>query len=158
MDVSYVNPFIMSTIETLQKMLNVESHAGTLAIKNNALHTFDVTGVIGLSGEAAGSICLSFPQDVALRTVSALLGMEVTDMGDEVTDGIGELVNIVAGNAKQYLTAQKYNLSISLPKVVIGRSHSVASMSGVPTFVVPILSKLGEFAMEISLKTPEAKK
>ena len=156
MDVSYVNPFVVSTIETLKKMLNVESKAGTLSLKNNSLHTFDVTGVIGLSGEAAGSICLSFPQDVALKSVSALLGINVTDMGDEVTDGIGELVNIVAGNAKQYLT--KYNLSISLPKVVMGRNHSIASMTGIPTIVVPILSSLGEFAMEISLKTPEPPK
>ncbi|MDR2578466.1 MAG: chemotaxis protein CheX [Chitinispirillales bacterium] len=154
MDVSYVNPFVMSTIETLKKMLNVEGKAGKLALKDSLQHSYDVTGVIGLTGEAAGSICLSFPQDVAFRVVSALLGMEVSMMGDEVTDGIGELVNIVAGNAKQYLT--KYNLSISLPKVVVGRNHSVASMSGIPTIVVPILSSLGEFAMEISLKTPEA--
>ncbi|MCL2433911.1 MAG: chemotaxis protein CheX [Clostridia bacterium] len=156
MDVSYVNPFVVSTIETLQKMLNIESKAGRLSLKDSALHSFDVTGVIGLTGEAAGSICLSFPQDVAFRAVTALLGMPVTMMGDEVTDGIGELVNIVAGNAKQYLT--KYNLSISLPKVVVGRNHSIASMSGVPTIVVPIVSSLGEFAMEISLKTPESKK
>jgi len=156
MDVSYVNPFVVSTIETLKKMLNIDSSAGKLTLKDSSLHSFDVTGVIGLTGEAAGSICLSFPQDVAFKAVSALLGMQISMMGDEVTDGIGELVNIVAGNAKQYLT--KYNLSISLPKVVVGRNHSVASMSGVPTIVVPILSSLGEFAMEISLKTPEAKK
>jgi chemotaxis protein CheX len=156
MDVSYVNPFVVSTIETMQKMLNIESKAGKLSLKDSTLHSYDVTGVIGLTGEAAGSICLSFPQDIAFKAVSALLGMEVTIMGDEVTDGIGELVNIVAGNAKQYLT--KYNLSISLPKVVIGRNHSVASMTGIPTIVVPILSSLGEFAMEISLKTPEVKK
>jgi chemotaxis protein CheX len=99
---------------------------------------------------------LSFPQDVAFKVVSALLGMNITMMGDEVTDGIGELVNIVAGNAKQYLT--KYHLSISLPKVVVGRNHSVASMSGIPTTVVAVLSSLGEFAMEISLKTPEVDK
>ncbi|MCL2219508.1 MAG: chemotaxis protein CheX [Chitinispirillia bacterium] len=156
MDVSYVNPFVVSTIETLQKMLNIEGKAGKLSLKDSSLHSYDVTGVIGLTGEAAGSICLSFPQEVAFKAVTALLGMPVTMMGDEVTDGIGELVNIVAGNAKQYLT--KYNLSISLPKVVVGRNHSVASMSGVPTIVVPIVSSLGEFAMEISLKTPEVKK
>jgi len=156
MDVSYVNPFVVSTIETLQKMLNIDGKAGRLSLKDSSVHSYDVTGVIGLTGEAAGSICLSFPQDVAFKAVTALLGMPVTMMGDEVTDGIGELVNIVAGNAKQYLT--KYNLSISLPKVVVGRNHSIASMSGVPTIVVPILSTLGEFAMEISLKTPETRK
>jgi len=155
MDVSYVNPFVKSTIETLKKMLNIESTAGKLSLKDSAVHSYDITGVIGLSGEAQGSICLSFPQAIAFKAVSALLGMPVTAMGDDVSDGIGELVNIVAGNAKQYLT--KYNLSISLPKVIIGKDHSVASMTGIPTIVVPILSSLGEFAMEISLKTPEVK-
>jgi len=155
MDVSYVNPFVMSTIETLKKMLNIESTAGKLSLKDSAVHSYDITGVIGLSGEAQGSICLSFPQAIAFKAVSALLGMPVTAMGDDVSDGIGELVNIVAGNAKQYLT--KYNLSISLPKVIIGKDHSVASITGIPTIVVPIVSSLGEFAMEISLKTPEVK-
>jgi len=155
MDVSYVNPFVMSTIETLKKMLNIESTAGKLSLKDSAVHSYDITGVIGLSGEAQGSICLSFPQAIAFKAVSALLGMPITAMGDDVSDGIGELVNIVAGNAKQYLT--KYNLSISLPKVIVGKDHSVASITGIPTIVVPIVSSLGEFAMEISLKTPEVK-
>lgn len=156
MDVSYVNPFIKSTIETFNKMLNIDCSAGKLSLKNNEVHTYDITGVIGLSGEAAGSICLSFPQEIAFKAVSALLGVQITAMSDDVTDGIGELVNIVAGNAKQYLT--NYKLSISLPKVIVGNNLSTASVRGVPTIVVPILSSLGEFAMEISLKTPEAHK
>ncbi len=156
MDVSYVNPFIVSTIETFKKMLNTDIRPGKVALKDSEVHTFDVSGIIGLSGEAQGSICLSFPKVIALRVVSALLGMEIKIIGDDVADGIGELANIVAGNAKQHLT--KYNLSISLPKVVIGKDHKVASQRGVPTIVVPFSSKLGEFAMEIALKTPEVKK
>jgi len=151
MDVAYANPFIVSTIETFKKMLNIEGKTGKIALKNNVNYTYDVSGVIGLSGEAQGSICLSFPKEVALKAVSALLGMEIKEMGPDISDGIGELVNIVAGNAKQYLT--KYNLSISLPKVIIG-NHSVASTKDVPTLVVPFISSLGEFAIEIALKTP----
>ncbi|MDR0307651.1 MAG: chemotaxis protein CheX [Chitinispirillales bacterium] len=154
MDVAYANPFIVSTIETFKKMLNIEGKTGKLAVKTNDKHTYDVSGVIGLSGEAQGSICLSFPKDVALKAVSALLGMEIKEIGPDVSDGIGELVNIVAGNAKQYLT--KYTLSISLPKVVIG-NHTIAVTKDVPTLVVPFISSLGEFAIEIALKTPEAK-
>jgi chemotaxis protein CheX len=155
MDVSYVNPFVVSTIETFKKMLNVECKPGKLSLKDNSHHSYDLTGVIGLSGEAQGSICLSFPQEVAFKAVAALLGIQVTTMSDDVTDGIGELVNIVAGNAKQYLT--NYKLSISLPKVIVGQNHSVASMRDVPTIVVPIVSAMGEFAMEIALKTPDPK-
>jgi len=155
MDVAYANPFIVSTIETFKKMLNIEGKTGKVALKVNNSYSYDVSGVIGLSGEAQGAICLSFPKEVALKAVSALLGMEIKEMGPDVSDGIGELVNIVAGNAKQYLT--KYSLSISLPKVIIGKDLVLAPTKGVPTLVVPFISSLGEFAIEISLKTPEAK-
>jgi len=155
MDVSYANPFIVSTIETFKKMLNIEGKTGKVVLKASSAYTYDVSGVIGLSGEAQGAICLSFPKEVALKAVSALLGMEIKEMGPDVSDGIGELVNIVAGNAKQYLT--KYSLYISLPKVIIGRDLQLAPTKGVHTLVVPFISSLGEFAIEISLKTPDAK-
>ena len=155
MDVSYANPFIVSTIETFKKMLNIEVKTGKVALKPDENYTYDVSGVIGLSGEAQGAICLSFPQDVALKAVSALLGMEIKEMGPDVTDGIGELVNIVAGNAKQYLT--KYSLSISLPKVITGKDIKLAPTKGIPGLMVPFISSLGDFAIEISLKTPDSK-
>lgn len=152
MDVAYVNPFILSTIETFSKMLNCDAKPGKIALKNESIHTFDVSGIIGLSGEAQGSICLSFPKVMALKVVSALLSMEIKIIGPEVADGIGELANIVAGNAKQHLS--QFSLSISLPKVIIGKDHSIAPMRGIPSIIVPFTSTMGEFAMEISLKTP----
>ncbi len=155
MDVAYVNPFILSTIETFRKMLNKDIKPGKVAIKNDSTYTYDVSGVIGLSGEAQGSICLSFPKVIALRVVSAFIGTEIKIVGVEVADAIGELANIIAGNAKQHLT--QFNLSISLPKVIMGTGHKIASQRGVPTIIVPFSSSLGEFAMEVSLKTPERK-
>ena len=151
MDVSYVNPFIRATIETFQTMLNVKLEVGTPELKNEAKHTYDVSGIIGLSGEAQGIISLSFPKELALKVVSALLGTEIKTITPDVTDGIGEIVNIVAGYAKQYLT--EYKLSISLPNVVVGSGHQIAVPSGVMTIVVPFQSSIGELAMEIALKT-----
>lgn len=151
MDVSYINPFIISTIETFQKMLKSEAKPGQVQLKNETTYTYDVSGVIGLSGEAQGSICLSFPKLIALKVVSALVGAEIKIVGPEVADAIGEIANIIAGNAKQHLT--QYNLSISLPKVIMGKDHKIASQRGVPTIVVPFNCSLGNFAMEVSLKT-----
>ena len=153
MDVAYINPFVISTIETFNKMLSSDAKPGKIALKDSAIHSYDISGIIGLSGEAQGSICLSFPKLIALKVVSALLGMEIKIVGAEVSDAIGELANIVAGNAKQHLT--QFNLSISLPKVIIGKDHTVASQRGIPTIVVPFISNLGNFAMEVSLKTPQ---
>lgn len=152
MDVAYINPFVVSTIETFKKMLNTDVKPGKVQLKNDTTHTYDISGVIGLSGEAQGSICLSFPKLIALKVVSTLVGSDIKIVGPDVSDAIGEIANIIAGNAKQHLT--QFNLSISLPKVIIGKDHKIASQRGIPTIVVPFDSPIGNFAMEVSLKTP----
>jgi chemotaxis protein CheX len=151
MNVAYVNPFISATMNMFKTMLNTDLKPGTPAIKKELSPAYDISGVIGLSGEAQGSIALSFPKSVALKIVSALIGMEIKIVGPELTDGIGELANIIAGNAKQDLT--QFRLSISLPNVIIGKDHVIASPSGTPTIIVPFTCSFGNFAMEMSLKT-----
>jgi chemotaxis protein CheX len=151
MDVSYVNPFISATINVFKTMLRTEIRAASPKLKAQPYPSYDVSGIIGLSGDAQGSIALSFPKLLALKIVSTMLGADIKVIGPEITDGIGELANIVAGNAKQDLS--RFNMSISLPNVVIGKNHILTAPSGSPTMVVPFSCGLGEFAMEVSLKT-----
>jgi chemotaxis protein CheX len=151
MDVSYVNPFISATVNVFKTMINTEIMPGKPRLKSIPHPTYDISGIIGLSGNAQGSIAISFPKILALKVVSKMLDSEIKVVGPELTDGIGELANIIAGNAKQGLA--QYQLSISLPNVIIGKDHTIASQSGIPTIVVPFVSQLGEFAMEISLRT-----
>ena len=151
MDVSFVNPFINSTIETCKTMLNLDVEPQKPRLKQDEALEHDISAVIGLSGNARGTIALSFTKIMALKSVSAMLGMEIKVVGEDVSDGVGELVNIIAGHAKQNLT--NYELSISLPNVIIGNGHRIQSISGVPTIVVPFSCEYGEFTMEITLKT-----
>ncbi len=151
MDVSYVNPFIKATVLTFKTMINLDVVPVTPKIKEGNDMTYDVSGIIGLSGEAQGSIAISFPKLAALKIVSAILGIKIKIIGEDVTDGIGELANIVAGNAKQDLT--KYKLTISLPNVIVGKNHYVKFHSCTKTIIVPFKCTLGDFAMEVSLKT-----
>jgi chemotaxis protein CheX len=151
MNVSYINPFIISTIETFKTMLRTEIVPGKPIIKQKSDFSHDVSGIIGLSGGAQGCIAMSFPSDVALKSVSAMLGTEIKEMGEDLTDGIGEIANIVAGNAKQHLKG--LNLNISLPNVVVGKNHMLGGPKGIPTIIIPFTSALGEFTMEVQLKT-----
>jgi chemotaxis protein CheX len=151
MDVSFINPFVKATVETFSTMLSIKLQTGNPLLKQNAKHSYDISGVIGLSGEAQGVISLSFPKILSLKIVSSLLGEDIKVVGPELTDGIGEITNIVAGYAKQFLT--QYKLSISLPNVVIGSNHRIEIQSGIPTIVVPFDCSIGNFAMEVALKT-----
>jgi chemotaxis protein CheX len=151
MNVAYINPFITSTLETFKTMTGAQVRAGKPRAKSEPSPSYDVSGIIGLSGTAQGSVALSFPKAMALKVVSKLLGTPVKIVGPELIDGVGELANIIAGNAKQHLNG--LDLSISLPNVVVGNDHIIGNKSGIPTIVVPFGSDLGDFAMEISLKT-----
>jgi chemotaxis protein CheX len=151
MNVAFVNPFVTATIHLYKTMLKADITPGTIRVKAEPFPTYDVSGIIGLSGDAKGAIAMSYPKVVALKTISAFLGMELKVVGPELTDAIGELANIVAGNAKLGLT--QYNLSISLPNVIYGRDHMMATQSGIPTLLVPFITPYGEFIMEVALKT-----
>jgi len=148
MDVKYINPFVISTKETFSKMLSIDLEMEKMYVKA-ANETSDITGIIGLSGQAKGIVAVTFSRITALRSVSVFLGMKCLTLDDTVSDAVGELINIIAGNAKQYLS--DLNVDISLPKVIIGQGHSVAEMKEVPTVVIPFSSKLGEFKLEVAL-------
>jgi chemotaxis protein CheX len=151
MDVSYINPFIIATKTCFSTMMSIDIHSENPSLKRHPYPTYDISGVIGLSGNAQGSISLSFPRTDAENFVKMMLSNTPTLSEEEMTDGIGEIVNIIAGNAKQHLT--NFDLSISLPNVIIGKRHTLAGQSGSPTIVVPFSSDGGKFAMEVSLKT-----
>jgi chemotaxis protein CheX len=151
MNVTFVNPFLKATNETFKTMMGIEPTMDKPILKSTVEHLYDVSGVIGLSGEAQGTIAISFSKVTALRVVSKMLGVELKIVNSDLTDGIGEIANIIAGYAKQYLT--DYKISISLPNVVIGSGHELVSPTSVNVIVVPYNCELGEFAIEVALKT-----
>lgn len=149
--VEHINPFIMATVETFKTMLTTPVSPGKLMLVKGAQIQSDISGIIGLSGGAKGSIILTFPRLSALKTVSQFIGEKVLDINEVVKDAIGELANIVAGAAKKDLT--QYKISISLPTVIVGDGHEVLGGKEVLPMAVPFDSPLGIFYLIVSFKS-----
>ncbi|MCL4694022.1 MAG: chemotaxis protein CheX [Candidatus Hydrogenedentes bacterium] len=67
-----------------------------------------------------------FIEAVAVSCVSKLPGAEIKRVNATVVDGIAELVNIIAGDAKARLTEDDAPpLTLSLPAVVRGRDYVI---------------------------------
>jgi chemotaxis protein CheX len=92
--------------------------------EKSAENEWDVSAVIGLTGEARGAVVISMKQELAVKLTDTLTGASHNAMDDEVVDAIGEIVNIIAGNAKQGLE-EAFRLVISLPTIVQGKEHLV---------------------------------
>lgn len=148
----YINPFIEATQRAFSVMLDVQATPGNPFVFRNREDLLDVSGVIGLAGEARGLVILSFNEQSCLKIASRFAGVEAKQMSDVVVDAIGELVNIVAGNAKEGLL--QYRIYISLPKV-IGGDTGLQVPGKIPMVTVPFETGLGSFHLTVALKEDE---
>jgi len=154
MDVSYINPFIASTITTYNSMLFDDSIKPLKPfLKSQPFPTYDISATIGLSGKAQGIIAIAYDMQTAVKTVAGMVGSDIPLNGAELTDAVGEIVNIIAGFAKKDLT--QFELEISLPSVITGKGHFICTPSRTLGLVVPFTSKYGNFSMEVALITPD---
>ena len=148
--IAHVNPFLKATIETYTTMLGTTPKAGKPQLVSGRGINYDVTGIIGIAGGIKGNVAISFPEESALKNVSAFLGEEMTEMNDDVMDAIGELSNIVAGYAKNFLT--DFKVEISLPTVIKGHNLVIKEPPDVFSFVVPFECEWGRFDLGVGLK------
>jgi chemotaxis protein CheX len=149
MDVRYINPFIKSVCNTFQTMCKLKVHVGQPALKTADDPLTDVSGVIGFSGDAAGSVVLHFAFDTASRIATAFAGTDIHPEHPDFADAIGELANMVAGGAKCQF--EGLNINISLPNVIVGRNHNVTASRNTPRILIPCSSDVGVFHVEVGM-------
>lgn len=138
-------------------MADLELQRTNLTLKRASDMNADLSGIIGLAGEASGSVVLNFPLGTVSGVVSKFIGVPVADPRDhEALDAIGELTNIVAGGAKAKLLAQGLRVNIGLPTIILGHKHSVSRPRGVPTVCVHWTCTEGDFILEVCLKRAES--
>ena len=149
MKVEYINPFLTATISAFQTMLGCTLTRGAIYIKNGSRPEHEVSGMIGLSGEAQGTVVLSMSCEAAVNVAETLLGERPDGIDEDVTDAVGELTNIIAGGAKAQL--EHLHLSVSLPTVVTGKHHCIQFPKEVAPICIPFDSGLGSVVVEFGL-------
>jgi chemotaxis protein CheX len=154
MRVEFINPFVVATQNVFQTMLGSTLARGAVSLKHSHAPTFEVSGLIGLGGMLQGMVVVSVGRTTALKAAEILLGSPLDELNDDVMDAVGELTNMIAGAAKTQLA--RYQLSIGLPTVICGRSHSIKFPSGSPQLIIPFESDLGPVCVEVGLvETPQ---
>ena len=144
-----IMPFVNSTINVFTTMVKIKPEIIKPRLKEDSGATYDVSGVIGFSGEVVGSVVLSFQMEAAKKLVGALVGGEVDPNSSDFADAVGELANMIAGNAKKDLGCMA---SIAVPTVIIGQHHRIGRLSDVPCVLIPCHTSEGDFAVEVNIK------
>ena len=121
----YIQPFIDVSKSTFKDFVGAELTAGRPCFRQkDAPNEWDVSGIIGLSGEACGAVVIGMKASLAIRLTDMLTGSKHSELDEDVADAIGEIVNIISGNVKKDLE-ESFRLVISLPTIVRGPGHLI---------------------------------
>ncbi len=151
MDVKLINPFINATLNVLQTMAFIKCQAGKPYLKEDSVAKGDVSGVIGFTGESNGTVSVTFDELCILKVVSNMFGEEMKELNDEVSDAVGEITNMISGQARQELEKMGRLFHGAIPSVITGKNHKIESTAKGPKIAIPFTTDAGTFTIIVCI-------
>jgi chemotaxis protein CheX len=101
--------------------------------------TLDVTGMVGLAGQLSGVLSVRCGGKAAALMTSKMLGVELDKVGSEMSDALGEVCNMVAGNFKNKIAGLAEGCMLSPPTVITGSDYSLHSLADSPALEIRLM-------------------
>jgi chemotaxis protein CheX len=152
MDVRFINPFLDGAKEVLKTMAFTDATPGKVYLKKGDTAHGDVSGIIGITGDAIGSLAVSFHSQCICGIVSSMLGETYTEPNREVLDAVGELTNMISGVARTQMEKNGLSVYAAIPSVVIGEDHTINHILKAPSIVIPFSTVHGDFVVDVCIK------
>ena len=152
MDVKLINPFINATLNVLQTMAFIKCQAGKPYLKKDNVAQGDVSGIIGFTGEQNGTVSVTFDELCILKVVSNMFGEEMKELNDEVSDAVGEITNMISGQARMELEEMGRLFHGAIPSVSTGKNHKIEYTSKGPKIAIPFTTDDGTFTIVVCLE------
>ena len=120
MKADFVNPFLLSLLNVLSTMAQMELKPGAPKRKTDELARGDVSGLIGMVGpQTRGSLSISFEKGLALEIMRRMLG------------------------------EKGYEFDMATPIIVSGPNHTITHRADGAKIMMPFESEYGRATIEI---------
>jgi chemotaxis protein CheX len=152
----YVNPFIEAAMKVVHQITGIEVRRGHLSYKAKMEPSLGVSIIIGIYGFLVGQVVYSMESSLAERLVDRLLGdRSPQEKKIMFVDTIGELANMITGNATALLNQRKdYALKITTPAIATGDNLSI-NLVPKPALVLGLYTQYGPIEISIAVEEQE---
>ena len=110
----------------------------------------DVIAVIGVTGQLEGSVLYEFGRDTGLAVASIMMGEPLEEHDDVSISALGEIANMISGNAATNLSKQGLICEITPPRLTNNASGKAVEFPGTQ-IMAAFTSGLGRFNIRIGL-------
>lgn len=146
----YVNPFLTPAQMVWQKEFNCPLKIQNAEAVSHQYTTDDVTAIIGISGKLEGNVLYGFSEPLVKDIIKRMVGEDFEARDPMALSALGEIANVITGNAATQLAASGYKCDISPP--VILEPVGATLTAGVPKQIqVTFESEMGILRVRIGL-------
>lgn len=151
MKVEYINPFVQASLSVLEMVLGVAPVRGELAAQPTVFTSQQCNVVCGVTGQVQGQVIYGMSLTTADRIASHMLGQTIKSFDALAASAIGELGNMISGNAMQHLSEAGWICDITPPTIMRGSNVQISTIS-IPAIVLPLTLEQGELSITIGLQ------
>ncbi len=146
--IEVARPFIKAVVDVLRTMAGIDAVVGKPYTKNDNSAAGDVSAIVGVTGDKKGSISVTFTRSCAIALVKGMLGDDIQDVLQDTQDAVGEVTNMVSGQARAGLVDLGITLQGSTPTVIVGAGHTIRHISACTVIAIPFTTPHGNFTVE----------
>jgi chemotaxis protein CheX len=147
-----IDAFKLSISEILNTMALLDPIPVQTYRRTSQFHFGEVSGIMALAGEKKGAMLISLHEELARKIISQMMAIPGDQISEEdLHDGVGELVNMVAGGTKARLSDFEEDFLLSAPTVVIGPTHRVIQQRDMPCVIMVYEVEEFHFAVQVCL-------
>ncbi len=152
----HVNPFIEAAMRVVKQVVGIEVRRGHLSYKPKVEPSLQVSIIIGIYGFLTGQVVYSFDGRLAEKIVDKLLeGRSPVEKKIMFLDSLGEIANMITGNAASLLNHRKGEaLSITTPAIATGNNLSIHLVPK-PALVLGLITQYGPIEISIAMEEKE---
>ncbi len=148
----YINPFLEAASAVFKSIMGVELRRGKLSIKEYPEPTHEVAIIIGITGAVTGEVVYSMSYSMVFKIASILApGITEDQVKTEYKDIIGELANMITGNAMNLFAYSGKRIEMTTPTVIDGKNFTI-TMVKQTTLGINLYSPFGQLEMNVALK------
>jgi len=153
-EVDYINPMVSGLEDVFKTMLDCSVHRTGIDLMENSQALHPVSGIVGVTGQGVvGTVVLSMERQVAIKAAQVMLMMEdIAQVDNDVLDAVGELANMICGEAKAKLA--QFRLNISLPNVLCGDDCWLHFPQTSRPIKLPFKCQWGMLAIQVGFSFP----
>lgn len=151
MNVQFLNPFIEAAFMVLESEVGISAKRGPLSLRRSAATADDITVLVSMVGQVNGVVLYGLSETTAIAIVSKILDQPFDEFDSLAQSGIGELGNVITGQAGKRLAEAGFDSKISPPTMVMGKGTLISTLD-FERLHVPLETEIGPIQIHLALR------